>query len=236
MEKIIHRANTRGSFDYGWLQTNHTFSFSKYYNPDRMQFGALRVLNDDYIQPRKGFGMHPHNDMEIISVILKGELAHKDNIKNGAVLKAGDVQVMSAGTGIVHSEYNNSETDVVNILQIWILPKKTNVNPRYDEKSYSPKEKYNKLLEIVTPDKSKGKLWINQDAYLHLGGFDKDFKEIYSKKIVSGGLYFFIIEGSFEICGEKLYRRDGMGILDEDHIEIKALEKGELLVIEVPVK
>src|SRR5512144_1799377 len=169
MKTIIHKADSRGLASHGWLESRHTFSFANDYNPDRVRFGLLRVLNDDIVQPGMGFGTHPHDNMEIISIPLYGELAHKDSMGKKEVIKVNDVQLMSAGTGITHSEFNNSEKDIVNFLQIWIFPKLKDISPRYDQLTINPAEKRNKMLTVISPEKNNGTLWINQDAYLSVG-------------------------------------------------------------------
>jgi len=174
MKTIIHKSDSRGFFDYGWLKTHHTFSFSNYYDPDRVSFGVLRVLNDDVVAAGKGFGTHPHNDMEIISIPLSGALAHKDNTGTEKAIVPNEVQVMSAGTGILHSEYNHSKDKETNFLQLWIFPDKKKHKPRYDQKSFNPEERKNKLQFIVTPGKKNGNLWLNQDAYLSLTDLEKE--------------------------------------------------------------
>lgn len=235
MKKIIHRADSRGYFDYGWLKTNHTFSFSRYYDPERMNFGMLRVLNDDIIAPAKGFGTHPHNDMEIVSIPLKGGLAHKDNTGSEGVIFPDEIQVMSAGTGILHSEFNHSEVEESNFLQLWIMPDKKGHKPRYDQKKFEASERKNKIQTIVSPDKSNGNLWLNQDAYLAITELEKNKSvnyKIYSK---DNGVYLFIIKGEVSIDGEILSHRDGIGIWDTDEISVEAKEDSQILLIEVPM-
>jgi len=235
MKKIIHRADTRGYFDYGWLKTNHTFSFSIYYDPERVNFGMLRVLNDDIVAAGQGFGTHPHNDMEIVSIPLSGALAHKDSTGTEEVIYPNDVQVMSAGTGILHSEYNYSKNKDTNFLQLWIFPDKKGHKPRYHQKSFNPEERKNKLLFIVSPDKSDGKLWLNQEAYLSLTDLEKNKSLNYKIHTKGNGVYLFLIEGKISIADETLSKRDGIGIWETDEISFKANEDSRILLIEVPM-
>lgn len=235
MKKIVHKANTRGVADFGWLHSNHTFSFSSYYNPNRMQFGALRVLNDDIVQPSMGFGTHGHENMEIVSIPIQGELAHKDSTGNAKVIYPGEVQIMSAGTGIRHSEFNNSSSELVNFLQIWILPKEMDIKARYDQKFFNREERVNKLQAVVSPEKKENSIWINQDSYFYLSTLEKGKTIEYALNIAHNGVYVFIIEGSVQIDGEEYQKRDGIGITDSKSFSISALENSEILLIEVPV-
>jgi redox-sensitive bicupin YhaK (pirin superfamily) len=236
MNKIIHRSNTRGYYDYGWLKTNHTFSFNEYYNPERMNFGMLRVLNDDFVAPGQGFGTHPHNDMEIVSIPLSGELAHKDSTETEDVIYPNAIQVMSAGTGILHSEYNHSEKNETNFLQLWIFPDKKGHKPRYDQKSFDPDEKKNKILNIVSPQKNSGNLWLNQDAYLSMTDLDKNKSVNYKIHSKVNGVYLFVIDGKISVVDEKLSKRDGMGVSDTEELILKAEINSQVLIIEVPMK
>lgn len=235
MKKIVHKANTRGYFDYGWLKTNHTFSFSSYYNPDRVRFGLLGVVNDDIVAPGKGFGTHAHNDMEIVSIPLKGTLAHKDSAGNEEVIVPNDVQVMSAGTGITHSEYNHSANDEVNFLQLWIFPDKKGYEPRYDQKSFNTEERKNQLLKIVSPDKNNDSLWLNQDAHLSMSDIEKNKTIIYKLNTKENGVYVFLIDGEISVGEEVLHGRDGMGIWEIDDISLTASKNSQVLLIEVPM-
>ena len=236
MKTILHKADTRGHADHGWLNSYHTFSFAGYYDPHRINFGALRVLNDDTVAAGMGFGAHPHDNMEIISIPTFGELQHKDSMGNTQVIKQGDVQVMSAGTGIEHSEKNKNNDKEVRFFQIWIFPNKKNVTPRYDQKSFFAADKHNKLLTVVSPfGTDDGGVQIYQDAWFSLGKFDKDFSTNYQLKKKENGVYAFVIEGDVTINGEKLNRRDGLGITEADKLEIKADSDAELLLMEVPV-
>jgi redox-sensitive bicupin YhaK (pirin superfamily) len=233
---ILHKAGTRGDANHGWLHSRHTFSFADYYEPDRMHFGMLRVLNDDYVAAGKGFGTHPHNNMEIISIPLEGDLEHKDSMGNVAVIKNGDVQVMSAGTGITHSEYNRNQDKPVKFLQIWVFPNRKNVKPRYDQITLNVNERRNKFQQILSPDADDAGVWIYQDAWFHLGRFDKDFSVNYSLKKNGNGVYAFIIKGDAGIDGNNLNERDGLGIWNTDKISFKANSRdAEVLLMEVPM-
>jgi quercetin 2,3-dioxygenase len=233
---IIHTANSRGSADHGWLKTFHTFSFADYYDEQRMNFGALRVLNDDTVDAGRGFGTHPHDNMEIITIPLEGALAHKDSMGNSSTIKSGDIQVMSAGTGIRHSEYNANTDRAVKLLQIWVLPDKRNVKPRYDQVTLNIADRKNNLQMIVSPEPKDAGVWIHQSAWFHLGTFDKDFTTSYKLKKNGNGVYAFVIEGSVKIGDKPLQRRDGLGIWDTDSFVITSLApNSELLLMEVPM-
>lgn len=234
---ILHKANTRGKADHGWLKSYHTFSFADYYNPERVSFGALRVLNDDIIEGGMGFDTHPHQNMEIISIPLEGDLEHRDSMGNVAVIKNGDVQVMSAGTGIYHSEYNHNKDKSGKFLQIWVYPNKKNVTPRYDQISLQIKDRENKLQQILSPNAEDDGVWIHQNAWFHIGNFQKDFSVLYNIKSEGNGVYFFVLKGSFEIENQILESRDGFGIWNISQAKIKSLENNsEILVMEVPMK
>lgn len=235
MKKVIHRAETRGHANHGWLDSHHTFSFAGYHNPERMHFGMLRVLNDDVVAGGKGFGSHPHDNMEIVSIPLSGSLEHKDSMGNTSVIKTNDVQIMSAGSGIIHSEYNHSSETEVNFLQIWVYPKERNIEPRYGQKSYDPSERINEIKTVVSPDGSNGALWINQDAYFSLASLKKGFDATYMLHSERHGVYIFVLGGEVEVAGESLFRRDGMGISEEKEVSVKASVDSELLFIEVPL-
>ncbi|ABG57630.1 pirin family protein [Cytophaga hutchinsonii] len=232
----IHKADSRGAADHGWLKARHTFSFAGYYDEDREQFGALRVLNDDIIGAGYGFGMHPHNNMEIITIPLEGALRHKDSMGHTSVIKAGDVQVMSAGKGLTHSEYNASETDSLNLLQIWLFPKSRNIEPRYGETTFDVTKMEGEWLNVVAPlgDKSDA-LQINQDAWFSLGKFQKGKTVSYSKKRAGNGLYVFVIEGEVTVGEEVLSRRDAIGITETDSIELTAADHAYVLIMDVPM-
>ncbi len=236
MQKVIHRSDSRGLAQHGWLTSRHTFSFANYYNPERQNFGVLRVLNDDIVAGGMGFGTHPHDNMEIISIPLQGILEHKDNMGTTAVIHANDVQIMSAGTGVQHSEYNHSKTDTVNFLQIWVFPKLKNIKPRYDQKTFLPEERKNQLKVVISPEKNDSTIWINQDAYFSLGNFDAGNEQNYTIKIKGNGLYIFVLEGEAEIDGEVLNRRDAIGLPELDQVKIKANKNTEVLVMEIPME
>ncbi|MCF6350452.1 MAG: pirin family protein [Flavobacteriaceae bacterium] len=235
MNTVLHKANTRGHADHGWLDSKHTFSFANYHNPERMHFGVLRVLNDDKVSPARGFETHPHDNMEIISIPLEGDLEHKDNMGNGTVIRNGDVQIMSAGTGITHSEYNANKNKDVKFLQIWLFPNKKNVKPRYDQISTKDIYTKNELYQILSPNKSDQGVWVHQNAWFHLGEFDKKQNLVYKLKDASNGVYAFILEGSINVEGQSLQKRDGFGIWNTDKIEIQTEPNTKILLMEVPM-
>lgn len=233
---ILHKAETRGHANHGWLDSHHTFSFANYYNPERMHFGVLRVLNDDRVDPGMGFGTHPHDNMEIISIPLEGDLEHKDSMGNVAVIKHGDIQVMSAGTGIQHSEYNRNSDKLTKFLQIWVFPNKKNVTPRYDQITLDLKDRHNKLQQILSPNANDEGVWIHQDAWFHLGEFDNKFKTTYNFKKEGNGVYAFVIKGKFTINGQEVNERDGFGIWNTTQMDIASLaDQSEILLMEVPM-
>jgi redox-sensitive bicupin YhaK (pirin superfamily) len=235
MKTILHKANTRGHANHGWLDSWHSFSFAGYYNPERIHFGALRVLNDDTVSPGMGFGRHPHDNMEIISIPLEGALEHQDNTGTKQVIRKGDVQVMSAGMGIEHSEKNKNDDQQVKFLQIWIFPKERNVKPRYDQKTFSEEEKKNKLLTIVSPIGKQEGVNIHQDAWFSLTNLDKDKELTYTLKNRNNAVYAFLLEGDAIINDVVLSRRDGLGISETEELKIKANSNAELLLMEVPM-
>ncbi|MEM1322525.1 MAG: pirin family protein [Bacteroidota bacterium] len=233
---VLHKAETRGHANHGWLNSYHTFSFANYYNPERMHFGVLRVLNDDTVAAGRGFGTHPHDNMEIISIPLEGDLEHKDSMGNLAVIKNGDVQAMSAGSGITHSEYNKNKNSQVKFLQIWVFPNKRNVKPRYDQISLKAEDRHNKLQQILSPNPNDAGVWIHQDAWFHLGSLEKGFVTNYKVKKPGNGVYAFVLNGDISIEGQPLSSRDGMGIWNTAQINIKAQSaKAEILLMEVPM-
>jgi len=233
---ILHKADSRGHANHGWLDSHHSFSFANYYNPERMHFGALRVLNDDRVSEGMGFGTHPHDNMEIISIPLEGDLEHKDSMGNVAVIKHGDIQVMSAGTGIQHSEYNRSKDTLVKFLQIWVFPNKRNVTLRYDQITLNVADRHNQLQQILSPSTDDAGVWIHQDAWFHLGKFDKDFTTEYKIKKSGNGVYAFILKGDITIDDQQLNKRDGFGVWDTDKIKIHANSNdAEILLMEVPM-
>lgn len=237
MKTILHKAETRGHANHGWLDSHHTFSFAHYYNATRMNFGVLRVLNDDVVAGGMGFGKHPHDNMEIISIPLSGDLEHQDSMGNKAVIKQHDIQIMSAGTGIFHSEYNKNKDKPVNFLQIWVFPKVENIKPRYEQITFNPEDRINKLQQIVTavPQDADGGVWINQDAWFHLGNLKRDFETTYTIKQSGNGVYAFVIEGDVTINGQALNKRDGLGVWETNAVTIKADSDAEILLMEVPM-
>lgn len=235
MKTIVHKANTRGHANHGWLDSHHTFSFAGYDDPSRVHFGVLRVLNDDVVKGGMGFGQHPHDNMEIISIPLKGSLEHGDDTGGKGIIKSGEVQIMSAGSGIAHSEKNASSTEAVNFLQIWVFPKEKNITPRYDQKEFAAGERINKFQTVISPEKNNGALWINQDAWFQLGNLKKGFTTEYSLKKTGNGVYAFIIEGDVTINDQKLNKRDGLGVWDTDKLSISADSDAEVLLMEVPM-
>ena len=238
MKTKLFEANSRGNADHGWLKANFSFSFGNYYNPERVQFGMLRVLNDDTIAGGMGFGTHPHANMEIITIPLEGGLKHRDSMGNEGVIRFGEVQVMSAGTGIQHSEMNASQNDLAKTLQLWVFPDKEDVTPRYDQKSFDIENQINKFVTIVSPkDKNDGNaLWVYQQTFLNLGIFEKDTSISYKVNIPENGVYLFLIEGEIEVDNQILKTRDAMGIIDFEQFEIKINSKSKILLIEVPMK
>ena len=238
MKTKLFEANSRGNADHGWLKANFSFSFGNYYNPERVQFGMLRVLNDDTIAGGTGFGTHPHANMEIITIPLEGGLKHRDSMGNEGVIRFGEVQVMSAGTGIQHSEMNASQNDTAKTLQLWVFPDKEDVTPRYDQKSFDIENQINKFVTIVYPkDKNDGNaLWVYQQTFFNLGIFEKDTSITYKVNIPENGVYLFLIEGEIEVDNQILRTRDAMGIIDFEQFEIKINSKSKILLIEVPMK
>ncbi len=235
MKKIFHPASSRGAADHGWLQAKHSFSFANYYDSERVQFGALRVLNDDIIAPGMGFGTHPHDNMEIITIPLDGTLEHKDSMDNIGVIETDEIQVMSAGSGVYHSEYNKNKDQSVSLLQIWVFPNKKNVTPRYDQKNIKDLKKLNSFYPIVTPKQNGPGMWIHQDAWFHLGEFDKETRINYNINKKGNGVYAFLIEGSVQIDGESLEKRDALGLWDTESFELLANPNSRILLIEVPL-
>jgi redox-sensitive bicupin YhaK (pirin superfamily) len=235
MNTVFHPAQTRGHANHGWLNSHHTFSFANYHNPERMHFGVLRVLNDDEVQAGKGFGTHPHDNMEIISIPLAGDLEHKDSMGNVTVIKEGDVQVMSAGTGIFHSEYNKNADKDVKFLQIWLFPNAKNVTPRYDQMSIRDIEKDNELNQILSPSKDDAGVWIHQDAWFHLGKFNITTETNYAFKKEGNGLYVFVLDGKLTVGEQELNTRDGFGVWDTNEVKITAQPGARVLLMEVPM-
>ena len=235
MENQLHRADSRGLADHGWLLSHHTFSFANYHDPQRMNFGLLRVVNDDIVKPSMGFPTHPHENMEIVSIPLSGSLRHQDSMGNKHVITAGEVQVMSAGTGLTHSEYNNSDQDDVNFLQIWVYPKEKNIAPRYGQKLFNTVDRLNRFQTLVSPEKSSESIWINQEVYFSMAELDAEATIGYQKHRAENGLYFFVIEGQIEIDSQELERRDGLGLAKGESVQVTARDQAQLLCIEVPL-
>ncbi len=233
---VLHKAASRGSANHGWLQSKHTFSFANYYNPERMNFGVLRVLNDDTVSEAQGFGTHPHRDMEIISIPLEGDLEHKDSMGTAAVIKQGDIQVMSAGTGIMHSEYNANKDKPVKFLQIWVFPNKKGVIPRYDQITLNLEDRKNQLQQVLSPNPDDAGVWIHQNAWFHMTSLEKGKSLQYQlNDPENNGVYAFVIEGNATINGQALEKRDGFGIWDVTSLEITANGNAEILLMEVPM-
>lgn len=235
MKKLIYTAESRGFFNHGWMRTYHSFSFAKYNNPLNINFGALRVLNDDFVKGGKGMGKHHHDNMEIISIPLHGTLAYEDSTGHKGIIKPDDVQVISAGTGLVHAEYNGSQTEEVNFLQIWIYPFSEGLDPRYNQKSFSAKDRQNKIQTFISPDTIDNNLLINQNAFLSWTSLDKDFSVTYHLYDIANGLYIFIIEGSAFIDDQPLHKRDGIAISEIAKIKIHSTTHSEIMIIEVPM-
>lgn len=236
MKAIIHRADTRGHANFGWLDTNHTFSFSNYFNPERVHFGVLRVLNDDFVAGGQGFGLHPHDNMEIVSIPISGSLEHQDTMGNKQVISAGEVQIMSAGSGLQHQEYNHSSDEVVNFLQIWILPKERNITPRYEQKKYDVNALNARWVEVVSPETSEDAIWINQDAHFYLTKVGPNEQRNLKISNAAHGTYFFVIDGQVDIEGQILNKRDGMGVIEGDEIQIKGVTDAFVLAMEVTME
>jgi len=236
LNSVLHKAETRGDANHGWLHSRHTFSFADYYDPERVHFGVLRVLNDDTVEAGMGFGTHPHDNMEIISIPLEGDLEHKDSMGTVSVIKHSDVQVMSAGTGITHSEYNKNKDRRVKFLQIWVIPNKRNVKPRYDQITLNVADRHNKFQQILSPNPDDEGVWIYQNAWFHLGHFDKGFGADYEIKAKGNGVYVFVLSGNITINDQKLNSRDGFGIWDVERFSVKADSEAEFLLMEVPMK
>jgi len=236
MKTIYHKADSRGHANHGWLNSYHTFSFANYYDPERLLFGALRVLNDDTVENGMGFGKHPHRDMEIISIPLHGKLRHADDMGNEGVISKGYVQVMSAGKGVLHSEMNANEDKPVKFLQIWVVPKKLNVQPRYGELKISDNAKPNDFQQIVSPNPNDDGVWIHQDAWFNLANFDQGFSKEYKLNNVRNGVYIFVINGKAKIGDQVLDERDGYGISETDSFTLEALENSKILLMEVPME
>lgn len=235
MRTILHKSETRGHQDHGWLKANHTFSFANYYNPERVHFGVLRVLNDDYIAGGMGFGTHPHANMEIITIPLSGELHHRDSMGNFGAIRKGEIQVMSAGTGVQHSEFNSSQQEPVTLLQIWVMPNKMQVEPRYDQIKISEGAQQNDFQQIISPNPDDAGSWIHQDAWFSLANFEKGISKEYSLKKDGNGVYVFVISGKATVAGIELSARDGLGVTEAENFMVEAHENAEILVMEIPM-
>ena len=235
-QTVLHKANTRGVADHGWLKSYQSFSFAGYYNPERINFGALRVLNDDIVTGGNGFGEHPHDNMEIISIPLEGDLQHKDSMGNTATIKAGEIQVMSAGTGIYHSEYNADSKNPAKFLQIWLFPNKRNVTPRYDQILLNDTDKRDEFVQILSPNADDAGVWIYQDAWFNMGKFNAGVVKTYTLNKKSDGVYIFVLKGQVEVNGQLLENRDGFGIWETDSFDVKAINDAEFLLMEVPME
>jgi redox-sensitive bicupin YhaK (pirin superfamily) len=234
MKAILYKAAERGHANHGWLDSYHSFSFAHFYDPAKIHFGVLRVLNDDTVKAGYGFSKHPHDNMEIVSIPLYGDLEHKDSTGRHEIIKQNDIQIMSAGSGIAHSEMNANKDKEVKFLQVWVFPKEQNITPRYEQKTFKPEDRNNKIKTVVAPDDTDA-VWINQDAWFSLGKMDKDFATNYSIKNNGNGVYAFVLEGEVTINGEKLGKRDALGIWDTDKIDITANTNAEILLIDVPM-
>ncbi|PRD46297.1 pirin family protein [Sphingobacterium haloxyli] len=236
-KSILHKADSRGKADHGWLKSFHTFSFASYHNPDRVHFGALRVLNDDQVAGGQGFGEHPHNNMEIISIPLKGELKHRDDMGNAGVIRPREIQIMSAGTGIYHSEFNNIPDEAAEFLQIWVFPDKQNVEPRYDQVALNYKQRPNLLEQILSPTPEDDGVWIHQNAWFHIGIFEKGNSTEYSlKDPANNGVYIFVLTGSVQVGDQILNKRDGYGLWETETFTLEATADAEILLMEVPME
>ncbi|MEZ7501833.1 pirin family protein [Psychrobacter sp. Arc29] len=235
MKTIYHAAESRGNANHGWLKSRHTFSFANYYNPERMGFGVLRVINDDFVIGGQGFGNHSHRDMEIISIPLAGKLAHGDSIGNEGMIETGEIQVMSAGTGITHSEMNGSREEAVRFLQIWIMPNKMNVAPRYQQVHMGTIMTANQFNQVLSPNVDDAGVWIHQDAWFSMGEFDEGVTQTYQLNNPNNGVYIFVISGKVVVNGNILATRDGLGVWDTKHFTMEAKEAAKVLLMEVPL-
>lgn len=236
MKTILHKADSRGHANHGWLNAYHSFSFASWFNPERVQFGMLRVLNDDTIAAGMGFGTHPHDNMEIITIPLEGDLAHKDSMGNASVIKTGDIQVMSAGTGIQHSEFNPNADLQTKLFQIWLFPKFRNVEPRYQQITLDQSLQKNNFAQILSPNSDDEGVWIHQDAWFYLSDFEKNYTSKLALKKEGNGFYIMNIEGEIEVNGEKLEKRDAIGIWEITEIEVKATSDSKFLIMEIPME
>jgi redox-sensitive bicupin YhaK (pirin superfamily) len=235
MKTVFHKASERGHVNHGWLNAKHSFSFASYHDPSKVHFGLLRVLNDDIVAAGSGFGMHPHDNMEIVTIPLKGTLEHRDSMGNIGTIQPNEIQAMSAGSGLMHSEYNHSKTEEINLLQIWVFPKERNITPRYEQKVFNENDKLNKFKTIVSPVKSDDTMWINQDAFFSIGKFEEAKSVDYTIQHEGNGAYIFVIEGGAKIAEQQLSKRDAIGVWDTTNIELSIDANSEILIIEVPM-
>lgn len=236
MVKIIHKSSERGTTELDWLHSKHSFSFGEYYDPDKMGFGLLRVLNDDIVEPGQGFGFHPHNNMEIFSLVLDGALQHKDNMGTGSTINKDEIQIMSAGTGILHSEFNPSDTEKVNFLQIWIIPKERNIRPRYDQMKFPLSDRKNALLKVISGEKTKNTLFINQNAAVSLGNLETGNAATYELNYPGNSIYLFNLNGTVSVGDDVLNSRDAIGIAGINNLKLNAQTDTNFIIIEVPVR
>lgn len=232
---VLHKANTRGNANHGWLNAHHSFSFGNWYNPDRIQFGTLRVLNDDTIAGGMGFGTHPHSNMEIITIPFEGDLAHKDSMGNSSTIKSGDIQVMSAGSGIQHSEFNPNASQQTKLFQIWLFPNKKDVTPRYQQITLDASKQKNEFAQILSPNADDEGVWIHQDAWFFMADFEADFSKKYASKKSGNGVYLIVISGTITVDGQELNTRDAIGITNFETLEIKAISDAKFLVMDIPM-
>jgi quercetin 2,3-dioxygenase len=235
MKQIVYPSTERGHANFGWLDSHHSFSFGQWYNPEKVHFGALRVLNDDIVSGGGGFPTHPHDNMEIVSIPLSGALAHRDSTGTEEVIKTGDVQIMSAGSGIEHSEYNASKTDPVNFLQVWVFPKEKNIKPHYEQKTFSVADRQNKWQIVVSPHENEGGVWINQDARFALANLEEGKEISFKPAFKDNGVYFFVLDGEVKIGDAQLNKRDAIGVSEAVELVVKASKPAQLLAIEVPM-
>jgi quercetin 2,3-dioxygenase len=232
MKMVLHKSNERGGVDHGWLKAKHSFSFASWHDPEKIQFGALRVLNDDWIASGMGFGKHPHDNMEIITIPMSGSVVHEDSMGNHGEIKTGEIQVMSAGSGVTHSEFNGSKTSPLTLFQLWIFPKYKNIEPRYQQVSYEQKEG---LTLLVGNEESSAPTWVHQDAFISMLNCNSVLYS-YKLNLPKNGVYLMVIEGNANICGEQLNQRDAIGVTDFSAIDIETNVKTRILIIEVPMK
>ena len=236
MKTIFHPATERGFNSFGCLKSYHSFSFGQFNDPEKMNFGLLRVLNDDHVEASMGFGTHGHANMEIVSIPLVGALKHNDSTGREEIIRSGDVQIMSAGSGIKHSEYNASKEEAVKFLQIWVFPKLEDITPRYEQKTFKEEDKHNRFLTVVSPNKEDNAVWINQDAWFSLGNIEKDLSLDYRLHASNNGIYIFVLEGNISVEGKELGERDALGIYETDLVKVKANSYAKVLIIEIPMK